>query len=573
MRALIAYPEEKVGENSPRITGVVGYSDGSTYPDPALLMQEDLDYLAGRATATSNPVLKARYFHLVYALSQQAHRPNAQAAIDAYLESACLFADSNRRHPDMDAVVEIDQAVALALQIQDKDRLNTIVGYIVEKLRVEPEDRQDLDGKRLPVGRWLYDLSNILLYIANHKKMGDAISTGVLALIEERMGSLAAHNAAAGMHFLNYQLLNAAQKAATLHNDTERAYELTVERIESLVRQAQTPADESSISSLVSAKYYEDAIVQYEGLRSVAGTNDEQKAAIDIRINALRLLLKSAYRTARDSKAYSTIPVEFEMEVVERDAILDELLSSGDLTSCLDGIVSEGFLLPNVTSALEEAKQALVDAPLQAMIARTHVADDLPVAHANTDAEKLSAAKDHNVLIWIQINTAAILIPLFDRLRAEKGLSVETLEAYFERWGLASEQDIEFLRIGFQHYFANDFASALHILVPRYEALLRGVFELGGTASFRSRRTQAGSESETLGAFLRKPTVVNALPEDLRAYIQLVLAEQSGWNLRNRIAHGLIRLQECTVLEAAVVLHLLLMLTIIKIAPATEGVL
>jgi len=125
-RALIAYPEEKAGETPLRITGAVGYSDGSTYPDPASLTQEDLDYLAERATATRNSVLKARYFHLAYALAVKAPRELAQAAIDAYLESARLFADSSRRHPDMDAVVEIDQAVALALKVQDKDRLLSI---------------------------------------------------------------------------------------------------------------------------------------------------------------------------------------------------------------------------------------------------------------------------------------------------------------------------------------------------------------------------------------------------------------------------------------------------------------
>ena len=572
-RALIAYPEEKVGEKPLRITGAVGYSDGSTYPDPALLTQEDLDYLAGRATVTRNFVLKARYFHLAYALAVKAPREFAQAAIDAYLESARLFADSNRRHPDMDAVAEIDQAVALALQIQDKDRLNSIVNYVVEKFQAEPEDRQGLDGKRLPVGRSLYDLSNILLYIANHKKMGGVVSTDILVLIEETMNALAQHNAAAGMHFLNYQLLSASQKAATLRNDTARSYEFTINRIESLVKQAQTPADKTNVSSLVNAKYYEDAITQYESLRDAAGAADEQKVAIDTRINELRLLLKAAYRQARDSNAYSTIPVEFEIEILERDAILDELLSNGSLITCLDRIVGEGFLLPNVTSAMEEAKQSLIDAPLQAMISRTHIADDLPVAHANTDYERLNAAKDQNILLWIQINSAAILIPLFDRLQSEKELNAETLSAYFERWGLASEQVIEFLGIGFRHYFANDFASALHVLIPRYEALLRGAFELGGTASFRSRRTQAGSEAETLGAFLRRPTVSNALPEDLREYIRLVLAEPSGWNLRNRIAHGLIRLQECTALEAAVVLHLFLLLTVIKIVPTTKGVL
>ncbi len=212
---------------------------------------------------------------------------------------------------------------------------------------------------------------------------------------------------------------------------------------------------------------------------------------------------------------------------------------------------------------------APVDAPLQAMIPRTHVSDDIPVAHSVSDAERLADAVDQNMKQWVQINAASILVPLFERLKTEKGLDVEALVAYFERWGRALEQDIEFLRLGFKHYIAADFTSALHILVPRFEALLRAAFEAGGTAAFRSRRTQAGSEAETLGSFLSKPAVKNATPEDLHAYIRIVLAEQRGWNLRNRVAHGLITLQECTVLQCTVIIHLLLLLTTIPI-PALE---
>jgi len=200
--------------------------------------------------------------------------------------------------------------------------------------------------------------------------------------------------------------------------------------------------------------------------------------------------------------------------------MLAELLVGDNLHVCLDRIVREGSLLPNIALAQKQAEEALDIAPLQA------------------------------------------LISLMERLQSEKGLTAETATAYFERWGLAQEQDIAFLRLGFEKYFGGDHVCVLHILVPRYEAILRSIFEAVGTATYRSRRTLAGAEFEPLGGFLNKPEVKGVLRDDLRTYIGLVLAEQHGWNLRNRIAHGLVRREECTALQSTTVFHLLLLLTL-----------
>jgi len=566
-RALITSPQEKDESGKPplRITGSVQYSDGAIYPDPAQFTPQDLTYLISRADKTPNTVLKARYNHLAYALAPRKQRVYAQAAVDAYLESARLFASADSRHADMDLVVELDQAVALALQVHDTERLDSLIRYMTDFLRVEPAERTSLDGKPLPVGRFMYDVANILIYISAQKQFSEIVSDDILDLIEQRMEAMAERNSAAGMHFLNHQLFDTAHKAAERRRDPERAFQLNIRHTEALVEQAEASTDNSGIAALVSGKYYEEAINEYEVLRRGPKATDEQKAVIDTRINELRLRLKASYQTARVQKAYAEIPVELEIDTEERDAILDELLAGDNLNVCLEHIVSEGSLLPNVASAKEQAEQARTDAPLQALIPRTHIADDIPVSHSIEDAERLAAAADLDLMLWVQINAAAILIPLFKRLETEKSLDTETLTGYFERWGLASAQDIEFLRLGFQHFFASDHASALHVLVPRYEALLRGAFEKGGTVAFRSRRTQPGSESITFGDFLRMPAVVSTLPEDLRAYIRLVFAEQRGWNLRNRIAHGLIRLQECTAIESTVVIHLLLLITLIRV--------
>ena len=43
------------------------------------------------------------------------------------------------------------------------------------------------------------------------------------------------------------------------------------------------------------------------------------------------------------------------------------------------------------------------------------------------------------------------------------------------------------------------------------------------------------------------------------------MTEQTGWNLRNQIAHGLIRPQECNIVTSVTVLHLFLLLTLFRL--------
>ena len=261
-RALIAYPQEPDNSGKvDRITGYGGRADGSTFPDPAQFSQDDLDYLTERAAETTNPVLKARYYHLSYALATKKKRGNAQSAIDAYLESVQRFMGSGRRNREIEATCELDQAVYLALQVQDNDRLRAIVSYISQNLRVEPQDRRGLDGEPQPVGRFLYDISILLLHIAG-RRSDNIVTEDLLQLVEDRMGAMAERNAVGNMHMLNHQLLDAAHRAAILRKDPERAYQLSVDRIEALVKQAQVPADENRVGNLVSGKYYEDAIDQ-----------------------------------------------------------------------------------------------------------------------------------------------------------------------------------------------------------------------------------------------------------------------------------------------------------------------
>jgi len=129
---------------------------------------------------------------------------------------------------------------------------------------------------------------------------------------------------------------------------------------------------------------------------------------------------------------------------------------------------------------------------------------------------------------------------------------------------LFDADNLTIIQVGLERFFVGDYVSALHILVPQYEDSLRSIVEQGGQGVVSPRRGEAGWNVQAFGEFFKSELLKSSMPKDMWHYIRIVMVEQTGWNLRNRIAHGLISPQDCTETEAVTVLHLYLLLTLFR---------
>jgi len=116
------------------------------------------------------------------------------------------------------------------------------------------------------------------------------------------------------------------------------------------------------------------------------------------------------------------------------------------------------------------------------------------------------------------------------------------------------------LEKGINHYFADDHVSALHLLVPRIEHMLKSTFEQTGAPSVTVPNERQIRE-QTFGDFLRREDVRNILGESIWYYLNFALVDESGLNLRNDIAHGWIELESCNRLTVQISLYCILLLT------------
>lgn len=116
------------------------------------------------------------------------------------------------------------------------------------------------------------------------------------------------------------------------------------------------------------------------------------------------------------------------------------------------------------------------------------------------------------------------------------------------------------LGIGLQHYFHNEFCSAIHVLIPQIEEALRKVAQSVGAATIRQRQ-DGGYNYRILDDLLRDARLINVCGEDITWHSQLILSDHRGFNLRNNVCHGVCSYTDFTVYNTELLIHLLILLS------------
>lgn len=551
--------EPKLG----RFSGVYGFSDGSEFPDPNAFSKDDLVYFRGRAEQTTNTTLKARYCDFLVEKGELSsnERPNLGfLAIDAYLKVAALFGKAGGTRHLYDMVLAMDAACYLSIKLQSKDRVNNVTDtlvHLIGELERPLFATSDVAEPPFNVGRSVYDMLQILLHIRRSKKFGSLVSDSNVIWVREKAEALAGKSGEA-----YGQVLGLAQEAARLLGDEPQELALKIRRAAALVTRAEDSVKSNPPQFMVAAKFYEDATKQYLLLSGISNLSNEQRADFKARAQDLKLRIRKMYQAGLAETSTFSSTIEIPMEQLNH--MVDVILAPSTLTACLDAVAREGALLPSLEIARDLADSEMSEGLLLSLMPMTTIRDDISIEVAESESERVKLNIDKNLLVRISINSAAVLRALFRGLQDRRGLTAESFCDYLAASDLFDTDNLTIIQVGLERYFAADYISMLHILVPQYEDSLRSIIEQGGQGVVSPRRDDLGWNVDTFGKFFDSELVKDAMPEDMRHYIRIIMVEPTGWNLRNRIAHGLIRPQDCTEVEAVTVLHLYLLLTLFR---------
>lgn len=496
----------------------------SVIPDD--LSETDVAFYAQVIDVADDPWLKARLSDLTWLKQTKRDVRFALAAIDAYRSIALDAETWDRGGRECWA-----RAIQLARMLKGGagDRVAEIEAAILKAFEAATKQ----DGFH---GLWLADL-------LESRGLGRAQRPAIAQKLETLAGQFEADG---DLHRARCYF-KAGAKWFKLAGDEAKAASMTVCEAEGWIKEAVARLSSNNPSHMVAATFYENAIQIY---RTIPHT---ERAAhrVDGRLVELRAHLSESGEKSLGEMGRVSSPGEDISRLVEnaRKAVsgktpIEALKAFCNLRRGVD-----------TKQARESALERLRNHPLQALFPATVMSRDgrviakrpgwsLSGTPSEGDEITIRAAmiQDHRILIGIVVQ--GDIWPALEVLWLEHRLH----EADFV--DLASQSPIvpkSRVRLFGKALFAGydrDFVTALHLLVPQIEHLVRHHLKQSGVKT--TSLDLNGIENEIgLTGLMDLPEAEKIFGPNLSFEIRALLCDAFGPNLRNELAHGLLDDEAC----------------------------
>ncbi len=505
--------------------------DGQRSSIPDDLSKNDIDFFARIIDEIDDPcpkahLLKARLADLVWLLQSSRGVKFALEAIDSY-RSIPLDTETWLR----DGQQCWQRAIDLARRLRSGagERVTEIEGSIIEAFK--SATRQD--GS---LGFWLADLLKSNALGRDHSTK---IATKLESLARNFEGERDFHRAR--------EYFQASADWFKVSGDNEKSTAMIVEVAEGWVKEADARLSSDQPSHIIARAYYENAIQKY---RTIPGSRREPHQ-VDDRIAELRQHLNESGVRSLDEMGVIRIPGGDIRQIVDdaRNSVRGKALNEA-LEAFVNLVSSE-----NARELRESTIEQIRNYPMQFLFSGTAMSRDGRVIarrlgmiphstfsdndEADDGEETIRAKMIENYRIHVDLVVRGCILPAQEVLLLEHRLR----EADFIN--LARQSPI--VPIGREQLFGKalfagydqDFVTALHILVPQIEHMIR--YHLKQVGVQTTNLDINGIENEiSLSALMDIPQTEEIFGEDLTFEIKALLCDSFGPNLRNELAHGLL---------------------------------
>jgi hypothetical protein len=261
---------------------------------------------------------------------------------------------------------------------------------------------------------------------------------------------------------------------------------------------------------------------------------------------------------------FQEVRVPLNLSEGAHEKMLLPFFDGADAASTVLGRMAGRLFVPS----LETGRAARIGPPTLAsqLFMTVPVVDDRTLADMAPDTEEQDRFEERRALLQeIGLMSAVVVSALFLSLRRDLHLHQDDLVAHLVASPYVELDDLPFIRVGADRYLRDDRISALHVLVPRVEQMIRRILRAAGTEITALRDGEL--RERPLGELLRAGEADGTLPSPLARLLQAVLSEDWGFNLRNRVAHGLLRPDDCSQSNVDRVLQIALLLARIRLTP------
>ncbi len=500
-------------------------------PVASILSAETIAYWKRRATEAINPMMKARYADLVWTLEETVtgESKNYKYAILA-IESYIHTASQKAHHFEVRIIDKLERALSLAL-CQRNDKL--IESVAVAMLTFEDEVAED--SKR---GLWGFSFDNLL----EPKKviLIDGQREKIISDLEarlERVSILLGDAAdpwaaeAAAVRLARYYRRN------NLHEEKHRVMRKTY----STFQNAADPQD--STRALAWLQHMRDLFIEF-------GLNDDARE-VSIQISKVG---SDAFKEMKKHEATHSISGK------EMEAFLEEM-TAGSYEDTMFRLIAR--YLPKreiVEDQLETYSKKYFSLHLSSTVLQDF--KGRPIAAIGT----IDSDWEGHLIRTISQNmsiSSFFLAQLIDRVLGKYTISSNAFCNWINQSPVVEEYQYGIINKGIEAYFSQDYISSIHLLIPQLEGIIRNLTEKMGRSVLHKNK-YGGFQYHTLGELIRCGCIREVFNEDVELYLNVLLTDPRGWNLRNTVCHGLNPTEYFGRTQCDRIIHAMLLLSAVR---------
>jgi hypothetical protein len=259
-------------------------------------------------------------------------------------------------------------------------------------------------------------------------------------------------------------------------------------------------------------------------------------------------------------------PIEIPREEVER--VVASVVEA-PVPECLHFFAVNPALQVTRSEATAGHESSVANSPLSSVFPTLEIRHGAQ-ALAPTDAEDARRlALFRFAKLPLKLQEAMYLGPILEGLISRNDLSPGAVSRYLIESGHVGEDALPLIAVGLERLWDRDWPSALHILVPQFEDLLRQLALRCGRETMRPHSIPGISVEAPLRA-IQAELRSAGVDDDFLFMVELQF-DLFGENLRNEIGHGLARISTCTIGSCARVLQLYLHLCEFRLEAATPA--
>jgi hypothetical protein len=492
---------------------------------PEDFQEEDIELFSQIAEEIDDVWLRARIADLVWTVQSPRNHRFALLAIDAY---KMIPLDIETWHDDGKKCWQ--RAICLTKILGDgaKNRLVEIETQLLDCLiRCTPEDGF--------LTLWLADL--IL-----ETKIGYGKGADIAAKLEE----LGIEFGIDGELRRARNYFDASAKWFRKIGDQVKASEVTARSAETSVKEAVAQMSAEQPNYPLMAILYEDAIQKY---RSIPGTH-RAPHNVDQRIAELHMKMTDARQKALGQMPVITSPA------VDISELIENVRNAVSGKTPLDGLLALANIYPGacVRKIRERAEKGLRKYPLRTFFSLAQLSRDGRVIAKSPGVNLGKSTVEDSKAVWADMVkhytmmigpiVTGFIWPALEVLRLEHRFCEEIFVVIANECHLVPPGRERLFGKALFAGYDGDFVSALHLLVPQIEDMVRWHLKVRGVKT--TTLDSKGIETENaLGTLMESYETNQVFGEDMAFEFKALLCDPFGHNLRNELAHGLLDYEAC----------------------------